>query len=208
MKYNYVVIEGNIGAGKTTLVNKLAPILGARPLLEEFSDNPFLPLFYKEPERYAFSLEMAFIADRYHQLRGLQVNELFQPRVLADYSIYKSWIFARHNLHEQELQLYKNLFGIISGNLPEPDIIIYLNRSLKGLRDNIIKRNRSYEQEIPDAYLTDIQDSYISFFKQLDRIPVVIMDVDSYDFLYKPSDLDIFTRILNENYSPGINFLK
>ena len=208
MKYSYVVIEGNIGAGKTTLVQKLASKLTARPLFEEFSDNPFLPLFYEEPERYAFSLEMAFLADRYHQLRGVQFQDLFQPMVLADYSIYKSWIFARQNLKNQELQLYKNLFEIIASSLPQPEIIIYLNRTLRGLRKNIVSRNRSYEQQIPDSYLLDIQESYIQFFKQLERIPVVIIDVDSYDFLYKPTDLDIFPAILEKEYKPGINFFK
>jgi deoxyguanosine kinase len=208
MKYNFVVIEGNIGAGKTTVVEKLAPILEARPLFEEFTDNPFLPLFYKDPKRYGFALETAFLADRYHQLQDLVVQDLFQPQILADYSIYKSWIFARQNLKHQELKLYKNLFDIIADKLPKPDIIIYMNRSLEGLRQNILTRNRSYEQKIPDSYLLDIQKSYINFFKQVEHIPVVFLDVDSYDFLYKAVDLDIFQSILDVNFRPGINFLK
>ncbi len=208
MKYNYVVFEGNIGAGKTTVVNRLAPLLEARPLYEQFSDNPFLPLFYENPERYAFSLEMSFLADRYHQLSTVQLGDLFQPILMADYSLYKSWIFARHNLQGQELSLYQNLFEIISGRLPHPDIIIYLNRSLEGLRQNIVARARSYEQSISDSYLLDLQESYINFFKQLGRIPVVIIDVDSYDFLYKDSDLEIFKDILNQDFRPGLNFFK
>lgn len=208
MKYNYVVIEGNIGAGKTTVVEKLAPILQARPLYEQFSDNPFLPLFYDDPERFSFALETAFLADRYHQLQELVVQDLFQPQILADYSIYKSWIFARQNLRDQELVLYKNLFDIISDKLPKPDIIIYMNRSLEGLRQNIITRNRSYEQKIPDSYLLNIQESYINFFKQVEHLPVVIIDVDSYDFLYKAVDLELFQSILDRNFRRGLNFLK
>ena len=208
MKYDFVVIEGNIGAGKTTLVNKLGPELGARILLEQFTDNPFLPLFYEDPRRYAFSLETAFLADRYHQLSALQGRDLFQPLLLADYSIYKSWIFARQNLEGDELSLYKNLFGIISGKLPAPDLIVYLNRSFDTLRANIATRGRSYEQNITDSYLNNIQNGYIEFFKQLDRIPVVIIDVDSYDFLYKPSDRDIFKVLLSADFRPGLNFFK
>lgn len=208
MKYNYVVIEGNIGAGKTTVVNKLAPLLGARPLFEEFTENPFLPLFYEDPERFAFALESAFLADRYHQLQELVVQDLFQPHILADYSIYKSWIFARQNLRDQELNLYKNLFDIIADKLPRPDIIIYMNRTLEGLRQNITDRKRSYEQKIPDSYLLNIQESYINFFKQVEHIPVVIIDVDTYDFLYKPVELEIFQSILSRDFRKGLNFLK
>ncbi len=208
MRYNYIVIEGNIGAGKTTLVNRLAPRLEARSLYEQFSDNPFLPLFYENPERYAFSLEMSFLADRFHQLSEVRMEDLFQPVILADYSLYKSWIFARQNLRGQELFLYQKLFEIISSKLPRPDIIIYLNRSLTGLRQNITSRARSYEQGILDSYLLELQESYINFFKQLSRIPVVIIDVDSYDFLYKESDLEIFEGILNQEYPSGINFYK
>ena len=206
MNYRYIGIEGNIGAGKTTLVEKLAPLLGARALYEEFTENPFLPLFYEDPGRYAFAMESAFLADRYHQLRELVVQDLFQPGVLADYSIYKSWIFARENLSGQELRLYKNLFDIIADKLPRPDIIIYLNRSLDGLRQNITNRNRSYEQKIPDSYLLNIQKSYIHFFKQVENIPVVIIDVESYDFLNKPVDLELFRTLLSQDFRAGVNF--
>ena len=208
MKYDYVVFEGNIGAGKTTVVNRLAPMLNARPLFEQFSDNPFLPLFYQNPERYAFSLEMSFLADRFHQLSSIHLGDLFQPQILADYSLYKSWIFARQNLKGQELSLYQNLFDIISGRLPKPDIIVYLNRSLSGIRRNIVTRARSYEQEIPDSYLLNLRDSYIQFFRQLNDIPVVIIDIDSYDFLYKDDDLEILKEILDKDYPVGINFHK
>ncbi len=203
----YVAIEGNIGAGKTTLSKMLAERLNARLVLEEFADNPFLAAFYENRERYAFSLEMSFLADRYHQLSSLTTNDLFQSLTIADYSIYKSLIFAQNNLSGKELSLYRNFFEITASGLQQPDVILYLHRSMGKLQDHIKKRGRSYEQKIEDSYLDDIQANYIRFFKQREDIRVLVLQADHYDFLHKPEDLAYVEGLLNKDYKPGLNFL-
>lgn len=207
MSHKYIALEGNIGSGKTTISTKLAKALDARLILEEFKENPFLPLFYQNPSRYAFSLEMAFLADRYHQLRQYIANDLFQTITLADYSIYKSLIFAQKNLKDQELVLYKNLFEIIARNLKQPDLVIYFNRPVDSLLEHIKKRNRPYEQNIKPEYLKDIQSHYTEFFKQNEKIPVVVIEADNYDFLNSIEDLENLQDIMIQNFNPGLNFI-
>lgn len=206
MTPRYVAFEGNIGAGKTTLAQKIAQSLDARLVLEEFKDNPFLPLFYKQPERYAFSLEMAFLADRYHQLQQFNANDLFQPVTIADYSLYKSLIFAQNNLKEQELNLYQNLFNIIARSLKKPDLIIYFNRPIETLLQHIRKRNRSYEQNIKPAYLQDIQSNYINYFKQHPTIEVLVLNADEFDFLDSDKDFTELQSLIFQKFRPGLNF--
>ncbi len=207
MSHKYIALEGNIGSGKTTLSTKLAETLDARLILEEFKENPFLPLFYENPSRYAFSLEMAFLADRYHQLQQYIANDLFQTITLADYSIYKSLIFAQNNLKDQELVLYKNLFEIIARSLKQPDLVIYFNRPISTLLTHIKKRNRPYEQNIKPEYLSNIQSHYTQFFKQNDKIPVVVLEADNYDFLNSDEDFKHLQDIMFQKFSPGLNFL-
>ncbi len=207
MSHRYIALEGNIGSGKTTLSTKLAKTLDARLILEEFKENPFLPLFYENQMRYAFSLEMAFLADRYHQLQQYIANDLFQTITLADYSIYKSLVFAQNNLKGQELVLYKNLFDIIARSLKQPDLVVYFNRPVETLLQHIKKRNRSYEQNIKTEYLQDIQSHYTEFFKQNKKIPVVVLEADNYDFLNSSEDFEHLQDIIFQNFSPGLNFL-
>jgi len=204
---NYVAIEGNIGAGKTTLSKLLAKEMDARLILEEFADNPFLAAFYKNKDRYAFSLEMSFLADRYHQLSGLNTSDLFQPFTIADYSIYKSLIFAQNNLRDKELSLYRNFFEITASSLRKPDLILYLHRSMNKLQSHIRQRGRSYEQSIESAYLDDIQSNYIRFFKQRSEIKVVVLNADNYDFLNQPQDVLAVRSLLKNNFKPGLNFI-
>ena len=167
MKYQYITVEGNIGAGKTTLAHLLSKKLNARLILEEFADNPFLPKFYDNPQQYAFPLELFFMAERYKQLKDmLHTKDMFQHVTVSDYLFTKCLLFAKVNLPEEEFRLYQKLFDIIHQQLVFPDILIYLHAPVNKLQQNIRKRNREYEQSIPDEYLFNIQETYTSYIKQ------------------------------------------
>lgn len=195
-KLNYIVIEGNIGAGKTTLSAQLAQDFNAKLVLERFADNPFLPKFYKDQNRYAFPLEMSFLADRYQQLSDdLSQYDLFKDFVVADYHIFKSLIFAKVTLAEDEFRLYKTMFDIIHKEMPKPDLYVYLYQNTDKLLENIKKRGRSYEQEIPASYLEKINQGYLDFIKSQSQLKVLILDVSERDFVKKQSD---YLWILNE----------
>src|SRR5215212_3783454 len=166
MKYNFVTIEGNIGAGKTTLAHLLSKHFNARLILEEFADNPFLPKFYENQQQYAFPLELFFMAERYKQLKDLlQTKDMFQNITISDYLFTKCLLFAKVNLPEDEFRLYQRLFEIIHQQLIHPDILIYLHAPVTKLKANIKKRNRSYEQNIPDDYLFNLQETYTHYIR-------------------------------------------
>jgi 2-amino-4-hydroxy-6-hydroxymethyldihydropteridine diphosphokinase len=187
--FNYIAIEGNIGAGKTTLASKLAEDCNAKLVLERFADNPFLPKFYKDQSRYAFPLEMSFLADRYQQLSDdLAQFDLFKDFVVADYHIFKSLIFAKVTLQEDEFRLYKTMFDIIHKEMPKPDLYVYLYQNTNRLLHNIKKRGRSYEQEIPAEYLEKINQGYLDYIKTQTDLNVLIIDVSELDFVKKQAD--------------------
>jgi 2-amino-4-hydroxy-6-hydroxymethyldihydropteridine diphosphokinase len=187
--FNYIAIEGNIGAGKTTLASKLAEDCNAKLVLERFADNPFLPKFYKDQSRYAFPLEMSFLADRYQQLSDdLAQFDLFKDFVVADYHIFKSLIFAKVTLQEDEFRLYKTMFDIIHKEMPKPDLYVYLYQNTRRLLQNIKKRGRSYEQEIPAEYLEKINQGYLDYIKTQTDLNVLIIDVSELDFVKKQAD--------------------
>ena len=164
--HNYIVIEGNIGAGKTSLAEKLASELNARIVLEQFADNPFLPQFYKDRERYAFPLELFFVAERFQQLKDtLSKQDLFNPKTVADYIFIKSLLFARVNLSDEEFKLYQRLFHFINSTLPEPDVFVFLHCEVQRLQKNISKRGRDYEKNITDDYLMSIQNTTSNILK-------------------------------------------
>jgi deoxyguanosine kinase len=191
-QFNYIAIEGNIGAGKTTLSTKLAEDCNAKLVLERFADNPFLPKFYKDQSRYAFPLEMSFLADRYQQLSDdLAQFDLFKDFVVADYHIFKSLIFAKVTLQEDEFRLYKTMFDIIHKEMPKPD----LYQNTERLLENIKKRGRSYEQEIPADYLEKINQGYLDYIKTQTDLNVLIIDVSDLDFVKKQED---YVFLLNE----------
>jgi 2-amino-4-hydroxy-6-hydroxymethyldihydropteridine diphosphokinase len=188
-QFNYIAIEGNIGAGKTTLSTKLAEDCNAKLVLERFADNPFLPKFYKDQSRYAFPLEMSFLADRYQQLSDdLAQFDLFKDFVVADYHIFKSLIFAKVTLQEDEFRLYKTMFDIIHKEMPKPDLYVYLYQNTDRLLENIKKRGRSYEQEIPADYLEKINQGYLDYIKTQTDLNVLIIDVSDLDFVKKQED--------------------
>lgn len=187
--YNYIAFEGNIGAGKTTLSMKIAEDFNAKTVLERFADNPFLPKFYKDQNRYAFPLEMSFLADRYKQLSDdLAQFDLFKDFIVADYHIFKSLIFAKITLADDEYRLYRNLFDIIYREMPRPDLYIYLYQNSERLLQNIKKRGRSYEQEIPADYLDKINNGYLDYIKSQTDLNVLIIDVSNRDFVKNHED--------------------
>ena len=206
MSIDYLVIEGNIGAGKTTLANLLAKHFNARLILEEFADNPFLPKFYKNPQQYAFPLELFFMAERYKQLKEIAyTKELFQDITVSDYLFTKCLLFAKVNLPEEEFHLYQKLFDIIHQQLVFPDILIYLHAPVSKLQDNIKKRNREYEQQIPDDYLFQVQETYTSYIKE-HNIKTIFIDAGNADFLGNPTHLQVVLDALETDFEEGQHY--
>lgn len=205
--YNYIVVEGNIGAGKTSLATRLSEDLGARLVLEQFEENSFLPKFYEDPARYAFPLELSFLADRYQQLKNhFNVSDLFQPLTIADYFIFKSLIFASKNLEPLEFGLYGKLFNIVSSAVPKPDLIVYLYLSSENLRKNIEKRGRAYEQNIQFDYLDKIQSGYLDFLRQQSDLRILLIDTNGTDFVNSEADYAwIKGIIVGREYGVGMN---
>jgi deoxyguanosine kinase len=206
LKYNFIAIEGNIGAGKTTLAMRMSEEYNARLILERFEDNSFLPKFYEQPEIYAFPLEMSFLADRYQQLKEkLAPQELFSTFTISDYFIDKSLIFAKNNLKADEFSLYSRLFQIICTFLPRPDLLVYLYLDVERLQKNINKRGRDYERLIQDEYLEKIQAGYLNHFRSLSGLRILIIDTNKLDFVENEEDYRAFLKIINEDYDIGIH---
>lgn len=188
-QFNYIAFEGNIGAGKTTLATKIAEDFNAKTVLERFAENPFLPKFYEDQNRYAFPLEMSFLADRYKQLSNdLAQFDLFKDFIVSDYHIFKSLIFAKITLAEDEYRLYRNLFDIVYREMPKPDLYVYLHQNTEQLLDNIKKRGRDYEQNIPASYLDKINNGYLDYIKSQTELRVLFIDVSNRDFVKNHED--------------------
>jgi deoxyguanosine kinase len=207
IRYNYVVIEGNIGAGKTSLATRIAEQFNANLVLERFADNPFLPRFYEEPEKYSFPLELSFLASRYRQLNEeVAGGDLFKSFTVADYYFMKSLVFASSTLEGDEYNLYRQIFYIIYSSLPKPDIYVYLHVSPDKLLRNIEKRGRPYEKSITREYLQRIQESYFSFFRQNKENKYLVIDIDSIDFINNESHYEkIIDTIFYDDYPAGMN---
>ncbi|HNW56597.1 MAG TPA: deoxynucleoside kinase [Bacteroidales bacterium] len=207
VKYNYIIIDGNIGAGKTTLATRIANQFNGSLILERFEDNPFLPKFYSDPEKYSFPLELSFLASRYKQLKEeLVPRDLFKSFTVADYYFTKSLVFAASTLKGDEYNLYRQIFYIIYGSLPKPDIYVYLHMNPCRLLSNIEKRGRLYEKSITEEYLRKIQDSYFTFFKQNPENKYLVIDINEIDFV---ADEDHYSRLIesifSRNYPEGLN---
>ncbi|MBK7570296.1 MAG: deoxynucleoside kinase [Bacteroidetes bacterium] len=206
LKYDYIVVEGNIGTGKTSLAGRLSADFNTRLILERFADNPFLPLFYEQPQRYAFPLELSFLADRYQQLKDeLTSPELFRQQTISDYLLSKSLIFANITLKNDENQLYQRLFHIINPHLPKPDLLVYLHKDIEKLRSNIKSRGRDYEQNISSDYLENLEKGYWEFFKQQDGFPILVIDTNNVDFVKNDKDYQKILDLLEMDYTPGIH---
>ena len=205
----YLVIEGNIGAGKTTLATRLAQDFNAKLVLERFADNPFLPKFYSNPERFSFTLELSFLADRYKQLNeDLRSGSLFQPLLIADYFFMKSLIFAKNTLSGDEYNLYRQIFEIIYNSIPKPELYVYLHLPTNKLLENIHKRGRDYEQTITAEYLDEIQKGYFDFFTQHPEYTFLVIDTANIDFVSNDADyLKLKEVIFDQSYSKGVHMV-
>ncbi len=206
MNYHFIAVEGNIGAGKTTLAHLLSRHFNSRLILEAFAENPFLPKFYENPKQYAFPLELFFMAERYKQLKELvHTKDLFQSLTISDYVFSKCLLFAKVNLPPEEFHLYQKLFDIIYQQLIQPDLLIYLHAPVKRLQKNIRKRNRSYEQSIPDEYLFNLQETYTSYIRQ-HGIKTLFIDAENADFLGNEKHFQVILDALEKDYEPGQHY--
>ena len=209
MNYNYIAIEGTLGAGKTTLASRIANDFNGKLVLEEFEadKNPFLPKFYKEPEKYSFQVEMTFLALRYQQLKDkLGALDLFHDFIISDYYVAKSLIFSRNNLQEDEYQLFSRFFSIIFSDMPKPELLVYLYSDVDHLQKNIRKRGRSYEQEISDEYLDNIQQGYLDFLRQQqDSMRILILDTNHLDFVASERDYRAIIEAIDQPYEVGLH---
>lgn len=203
MNHHFITVEGNIGAGKTTLSHLLAKHFNARLILEEFAENPFLSKFYENPHQYAFPVELFFMAERYKQLKDmLQTKDMFQSITISDYLFTKCLLFAKVNLPEEEFRLYQKLFDIIHSQLVFPDILVYLHAPVSKLQQNIKKRKREYEQNIPDDYLFNIQETYTSYIKQ-HNIKTIFIDASNADFLGNEQHFKVVLDALEKDHGEG-----
>lgn len=202
----FIVIEGNIGAGKTSLSTKISKQYNANLVLEEFAENPFLPKFYKNPEKYAFQLETAFLIDRYNQLKKqLQTSDIFKNFLISDYYFAKSLIFSKNTLKDDEFSLYRKIFNIIYNNVPKPDLYVYLNLPTEKLLQNITNRGRDYEKHISTTYLKKIHNAYIEYMKKQKNFKILIINTHNIDFVNNENDFKkISDTILQKKHKTGI----
>lgn len=208
MRYNFIAIEGNIGAGKTSLATRIANQHNAKIILEQFEDNSFLPKFYRDPDKYAFPLEMSFLASRFQQLKDeLGPRDLFKTFTIADYFIIKSLIFAKKTLAEDEFNLYTRFFNIVYQQIPKPDLLVYLHLDTPGLQQNIRNRGRSYEQGIEDAYLEKIGAGYFEFIRQQNNMRIIVLDTNRVDFVNNDADYAMVERIIMADHPVGVQRL-
>jgi deoxyadenosine/deoxycytidine kinase len=205
MEYKYLAIEGNIGSGKTTLATMLSNDFNTRLSLESFSENPFLPKFYKDPTNNALPLELFFMAERYHQLKKLKEQDLFQPKIISDYFFIKSKLFAQNNLKFDEMQLFNRLFEIMFSSLAQPDLLVYLYADVLRLQKNIKKRGRYFEQNISNIYLQNIQDKYLDYLRKQEDFPVLILDVTKVDFVTEKAIYELIKETMLISYKIGVH---
>lgn len=207
MQYGFLTVEGNIGAGKTTLARMLASHFKSKLILEEFADNPFLPQFYQNPKQYAFPLELFFMAERYKQLKEVLLSkDIFHQGIVSDYLFTKSLLFAKVTLSEEEFRLYQRLFDIINPHLVQPDLLIYLHAPVEKLQQQIKQRNRSYEQSIPDEYLLRLQATYLEYIKQ-HPLRTLIIDTAHTNFEHEPAQFERILEALEKDYPVGRHYI-
>ena len=209
LPYNFIAIEGNIGAGKTTFCELLSRDFNCRLILEQFTDNPFLPLFYDQPERYAFPVELFFMTERHKQLQAAFSSgaDLFTPLSISDYFFLKTLLFAKNNLSGEEFRLFQRLFDVLNTIFPKPDIIVYLHRSVEDVMRNIKKRGRNFETDISADYLLGIQNVYFEYFRTETDLPILIIDVEGIDYLTDNAAYQKLVGFLSQKYEKGVHRL-
>ncbi len=207
-KYNFITIEGCIGAGKTTLAKQLSRDNNGKLILEQFEDNPFLPGFYKDPARHAFPVELYFMAERFQHLKKLLTEgDIFKTFTVSDFLFQKSLIFANNNLTDDEAKLYRTLFDIINPSLPKPDIILYLYAPVETLMQRIQKRGRDYEKNIQPEYLDKIQNAYLDYFRHQQQSTVVLVNTTNLNFIDLKNDYEFILEILKTDFEPGLHYV-
>ena len=208
LAYPYIVIEGNIGVGKTTFCRKLQEKYDARLILEQFSDNPFLPFFYENPERHAFSVELFFMTERHRQLQEeLIQGDLFNQQIISDYIFIKTLLFAKNNLNEEEYRLFNRLFHVLNAHFKKPDLVVYLHRPVTKLLHQIKKRGRSFEMEMSAAYLENIQKAYFDFFKMDPEYPILVVGIEDLDFEKDIHAFELLNNLLLQNYETKVHYI-
>jgi deoxyadenosine/deoxycytidine kinase len=201
-KYRYVVVEGPIGSGKTTLARRLAAHLGAATLFEDPDANPFLPGFYQDPARHALPAQLFFLFQRINQVRDLAQSDLFGGVTVADFMLEKDPLFARLNLNDDELALYRQIYDHLKPQAPPPDLVIYLQAGAETLIERVRRRAISYEKTIPDDYLLRLADTYARFFHHYDAAPLLIVNSENLNFVDSPADFDLLLRRINALRGP------
>jgi len=207
--YAYIAIEGNIGAGKTTFSKLMAERTGSKLILERFAENPFLERFYEDPESHGFSVELAFVADRFKQLgEVLGSRNLFRQHVIADYNFAKSLIFAKANLPKNEFSLFRTMFRLMEAQIPSPEVIAVLNPGLEKVKEQIKERGRSYEQDMPEGYLEKIEKGYLTYYKHHRGSRVLLIDTSELDFLENSEDYEKLFNSIVIPRKPGVYEIK
>ena len=206
IQYKNIVLEGNIGAGKTTAASMLSEKLNGRLILESFENNPFLEFFYKDQERYAFQVELFFLAERYHQLSKNLLGDIFNEYTVFDYIFTKSAIFSGITLNGNEKDLFNNLYHIMNRFMPKPDILIYLHQPIERVLEQINKRGRAYEQDIPEEYLKEVERSYFGYFKEEIRFPIVILKTEEINNYNVETIQSYIFDILSKDWRNGLSY--
>lgn len=206
--YRFIAVEGNIGAGKTTLCERMAERFGCALILEQFTDNPFLPFFYEHPERYAFPVELFFMTERHKQLlEHFAEPDLFRSLTVADYFFVKTLLFAKNNLSGEEFRLFRRLFRVLNASFPKPDLLLYLHRPVSVLQRQIKHRARDMEQRIPDDYLEGLQRVYLDHFKKETETPVVVLELEDADFVREPAVFEAIMGLLERPFEAGVQYV-
>jgi deoxyguanosine kinase len=205
-RYRYIVIEGPIGAGKTSLARRLARHLKGETLLEAPEDNPFLPRFYEDPARHALATQLFFLFQRVQQLRGLQQIDLFRSVTVSDFLLEKDALFARMNLADEELHLYQQMYQQLAPQAPAPDLVIYLEASQRQLVERVRRRDIAYERGIDERYLSRLANEYRRFFYQFDSAPLLIVNSDRLNFVDDDADFDLLLRRIEDMKGPRAFF--
>jgi deoxyadenosine/deoxycytidine kinase len=201
-RYRYVVVEGPIGAGKTSLTHKLAERLGADTLLENAGDNPFLPRFYQEPRRYALPTQLHFLFDRARQLRELAQGDLFRAGTVSDFLIDKDMLFARLNLDDDEFDLYQKVYADLAPQAPAPDLVIYLQAPIQALQERVNRRGIDYERSMDASYLEKLANSYSEFFHRYDAAPVLMVNTTNLNFAQRDADFELLLERMQKMRGP------
>jgi len=204
--YRYICIEGNIGSGKSSFCQMMGERYNCKVIMEEFDENPFLPFFYENQEKYAFAVELFFMTERHKQLeKSLIKQDLFHDFFISDYTFVKNLLFAGKNLAEREFRIYQKIFQVLNNDVPKPDIIVYFHRDVKILKQQISKRGRSYESNIKEEYLLTIQHAYFEYFRNILTFPVLIIDLNTIDFVKNPQQFEEVKNLISKKYLPGVH---